>query len=518
MKKKFLFHQIFVIAFVLQWLASCTDNPTVATDPVTNISTASATGGGKVLDDGKTEVTARGVCWSTNPSPTRANSTTIDGSGTGSFTSSITELTPGTFYYVRAYAVNSEGFGYGNEVSFTTDALSLAAVSTSPVISITSNTAESGGNVTTDGGSGITARGVCWNTLTNPTTSNFKTTDGSGIGAFASSITELLPAKTYYLRAYATNSVGTAYGEELNFPTPPAKPTVTTNSITEKTQTSAKSGGNISDDGGANVTARGVCWSTSQNPTTSDSHTIDGNGSGSFSSSLTELTPNTVYYVRAYATNIAGTAFGNERSFTTEQEIITDIDGNIYTSVTIVSQVWMVGNLKTTRLNDGTDITYSNWKYSYISPTYPAYCWYNDDASTYKADYGALYNWYAVNTGKLCPVGWRVPTGDEWKILVDNWPGGGAGGALKEMGTTHWQSPNGEATNQVGFTALPGGYRAVGIDVGPCRELGYTGYWWSFGDVNSGRAVISIGYKSGAIGSSNAGVWLGYSVRCLKDN
>jgi hypothetical protein len=290
--------------------------PTVITSAVSNISYTSATSGGNVTDDGGASVTARGVCWSTSQNPTISNSHTTNGSGTGSFISNITGLNPNTTYYVRAFATNIFGIGYGNQISFTTLQITLPTVTTSSITNITSTTATSGGNVTNDGGGTVTARGVCWGTSQNPTIAGNHTTNGSGLGSFTSQITGLNPSTTYYVRAYATNSSGTAYGNQINFETIDF-PTVTTNSVTNITTTTATSGGNVIDDGGSIVTARGVCWSTSPNPTISNSHTIDGSGLGNFVSNISGLNSNTTYYVRAYATNNAGNAYGNQVNFET---------------------------------------------------------------------------------------------------------------------------------------------------------------------------------------------------------
>ena len=201
---------------------------------------------------------------------------------------------------------------------------SIPTVTTTAASSITNTTATSGGNITDDGGAAITVRGICWSTSPNPGLSGNHTTDGTGSGAFASNLTGLTAMTVYYVRAYATNSVGTAYGNEISFTTTntsTALPTVTTTALSAITMTTATSGGNVVADGGATVTARGVCWSTSINPVVTGNHSTDGNGTGSFTSSITGLNSNTVYNVRAYATNSLGTAYGNQISFTTDDSI-----------------------------------------------------------------------------------------------------------------------------------------------------------------------------------------------------
>lgn len=193
-------------------------------------------------------------------------------------------------------------------------------VSTSPVSNISTTTASTGGNVSADGGGTVTARGVCWDTLASPTVSSSVTVDGSGVGVFASALTGLIPGKTYYVRAYATNAGGTAYGSEVPFATLAAivPPTVTTAAVSSIMVKTALSGGNVTSWGGASVTARGICWNTNGSPTVADSKTTDGSGTGSYASALTGLAGGTPYYVCAYATNSAGTGYGETRAFTTQ--------------------------------------------------------------------------------------------------------------------------------------------------------------------------------------------------------
>jgi uncharacterized protein (TIGR02145 family) len=198
---------------------------------------------------------------------------------------------------------------------------------------------------------------------------------------------------------------------------------------------------------------------------------------------------------------------------------VKDIDGNRYKTVTIGTQVWMKENLKTTRYNDGTLIPLVTDYDAWTGLITPAFCWYNNDQAN-KNVYGALYNWYAVSTGKLCPVGWHVSDDSEWiemKIALD---GAGfsenAGGILKEAGTSHWKSPNTGANNKTGFTALPGGYRSYN---GSYSYLGIYGYWWSSNQFMESNVYFwNLRYKSGLAFKYIAEKPNGFSVRCLKDS
>lgn len=196
----------------------------LTTSAVSAISDTSAVSGGNITDDGGASVTSRGVCWGTTTAPVATGSHTTDGTGKGTFTSTITGLTAGTHYFVRAYATNSAGTAYGNELTFTTTTNPLAVLTTTAVTAITATTAVSGGDITDDSGNNVTARGVVWDTIANPTITGSHTSDADGIGVFTSNITGLTGATLYYLRAYATNSAGTSYGNEVSFTTVAAPP------------------------------------------------------------------------------------------------------------------------------------------------------------------------------------------------------------------------------------------------------------------------------------------------------
>lgn len=192
----------------------------VFTNPVTTVTQTTAISGGNITGDGKSPVTARGICYSsTTNTPTIMNSIVAGGSGLGSFSSNLEALTPSTTYYVRAYATNSIGTAYGNPISFTTSDITIPAIATKPAASITPTSAISGGDLLSNGGATITSRGICYNTSGNPTTASNVISSGSGLGSFNSDLIGLTPSTTYYLRAFATNSQGTAYGNQISFKT-----------------------------------------------------------------------------------------------------------------------------------------------------------------------------------------------------------------------------------------------------------------------------------------------------------
>ena len=303
---------------------ACTSLPTLTTTtPVTNISQTTATGGGNISSNGGATVTVSGIVWSTAINPTTALSTkTTNGWAIGGpWTSNMTGLTANTLYHVRAYATNSVGTAYGADVTFTTTLTNAVPTVTTPTSSaITTTGATLGANVTSLGvPASISARGTCWGISSSPTT-NCAAATGTTTGVFTHSRTGLTPGTLYYYRGYATNTTGTGYSSDGTFTTVASLPTLTTTTpVTSITQTTATGGGNISSNGGATVTVSGIVWSTAINPTTALS-TKTTNGwaiGGPWTSNMTGLTANTLYHVRAYATNSVGTAYGADVTFTT---------------------------------------------------------------------------------------------------------------------------------------------------------------------------------------------------------
>jgi uncharacterized protein (TIGR02145 family) len=258
----------------------------------------------------------------------------------------------------------------------------------------------------------------------------------------------------------------------------------------------------------------------------SDPDTMSGNINKLVIANLTGLKVSTLYHFRVKAVNSLGTAYGTDVTFTTPDkwvsnftfnpdltyDSVTDADGNSYKTIEIGTQTWMAENLRTTKYNDNTNIPLYSSSTPWAALTTPGFCWYNRDSVTY----GALYNWYAVNTGKLCPAGWHVPSDNEWTTLTTSIGGEStAGSELKETGSTHWLSPNSGADNLSGFTALPGGY--CGYD-GGFNNIRTHGDWWSGSEASTLEAYYQdLYYGYIYVNKSSSSKNSGFSVRCLKD-
>lgn len=445
------------------------------------------------------------------------------------------------------------------------------AGATAVVSDITATSASCNGYVADDGGATVTARGVCWSTSQNPTISDSHTTDGTGTGSFTSNITGLNGNTTYYVRAYATNSVGTTYGYQLSFHTTEALPVVSTSDVSnitvDNTSINATCGGNVTEEGAYAVTARGVCWSTSQNPTVSDNHTTDGTGTGSFTSNITGLTASTTYYVRAYATTSAGTAYGNQVRFTipivdtkscTSAPVVTDHEGNAYATVQIGEQCWMRENLRTTTSpKTGTYLVKPNKNpdnNTYSSLGSKVAYWYVDDSTTYAPKgYGLLYNWNAAmdtansvnymevptpstpngnntaftfsvsgNHRGICPVGWHIPNYSDWNTLKNSvsYAGELAGGNDWMSSTNDYAPGNNNYVNRnaSGFTALPAGF----LNSSNCQDGTIKAWFWcsmQHGSNPTARYLALYYSDNYVIFASNSFKERehGLSVRCIKD-
>ena len=512
---------------------------TVTTSEPLLITAISAMSGGEVTVSDGTYILVKGICWATHETPTSNDSYLEEGSGEGSFSATMTGLNWSTTYYVRAYAVTPNGTVYGNEKVFTTRD-GIPTVTTADITNILGDGATSGGNVTDDGGLDVVSRGVCWSTNHNPTMSDSHTTNGSGHGDFTSYIYGINTSTTYYVRAYATTVAGTGYGEELYFNTRNGIPTVTTATVSGIGPSYVNCGGNVLDDGGLTLTARGVCWSTSPNPTISDHHTLDGSADiecegeeepscwwhyyytlGSFSSFLRELSPNTTYYVRAYASTRHGTGYGNEESFTT-----IGFEDHDYIDLGLPSGLlWATCNVGANTTEEYGD--YFAWgeiqsKDRYNWNTYLYY----ESAEEYGENRLIKYydhydrfdwNWVSDSLTILLPEDdaatvnwgndWRMPTKAEWE-------------ELKNHTTVTWTTQNGVYGKL--FTASNG--NSLFLPAAGCRHgsglnnAGSRGYYWSSSLYTNEQSAW---YYS--IGSSNNYLSYNYrdygqSVRAVRDN
>ena len=451
---------LFLVALTMI-LFSCkpeVEKPTVVTKSVSEVTKTSAKVVGQVAADGGADVTERGVCWSTDGTPTILDFRVKDTEGgLGSYEIAFTDLVPNTQYYVRAYATNEAGTGYGDEKTFVTvdpegpenpeqpedpenpeqpeqpedpenpeqpedpeqPEVGASVVTTSEVTEITVNSAKCGGEVVSGGNGVIVARGVCWSTNHNPTDSDAYTINGNGVGSYTSNMTNLEHNTTYYVRAYATNAQGVVfYGNEVSFKTLEKRlPVVMTNSeVTGITMSSAVCGGEVSLDGNSETT-RGICWSTSQNPTIDDSKTIDGKGIGSYTSYINNLEQNTTYYVRAYATNEIGTVYGEEKTFQTLAAYSPATGtSNGYGYVDLgLSVKWATCNVGATSPEEYGN--YYAWGETITKKTYTLNnCTTQNVFFKYDFSGESKYDAATANWG----VDWRMPTLDELKELHEN--------------------------------------------------------------------------------------------------
>lgn len=294
---------------------------------------------------------------------------------------------------------------------------------------------------------------------------------------------------------------------------------ITSNALIQAKSRSITMKGAVLFDGGDSVTEFGFCYNVGSLPYISDNKVIStGTDLSNFSMEITNLNPDTEYYVRAYSVNKRGVSYGNvikAKTSLTDPETVVDIDGNVYNTVKIGNQTWMVENLRVTKYNDGTPLVFTTSGIDWLNQSTGAYCWPQDDI-TYKSVYGGFYNWYAVSSGKLAPEGWHIPTEEDW-ITLATYLGGAsiAGGKIKAAGTQYWSSPNAGATNETGFTALPAGYRSRANGGNPSMGVAAV-FWSSTGNINSyGR--LSLDYSNSVFNYGNEYGNFGLSVRCIKN-
>ncbi|MBO4645213.1 MAG: fibrobacter succinogenes major paralogous domain-containing protein [Bacteroidales bacterium] len=453
---------------------------------------------------------------------------------------------------------------------------STPMVTTTVISYITQTSAYCGGIVTSMSNDPVTARGICWSTNPQPTLTDAHTNDGAGVGSFTGLMSGLTPNTTYYARAYATNSLGTAYGTTVSFTTNDITamaelPTVITSPVTGVIQNHANCGGMVTADGGAPVTARGVCWNTTGNPSITGTHSTDGSGLGEFSSSIAGLTVNTTYYVCAYATNSAGTAYGEVLTFTPGVSCpgtptVTDYDGNTYHTVQIGTQCWMKENLKTTHYSNGNGIMLGN---GVLGSTTVGYYYYPNGDADNKNVYGLLYNWAAAVNGAdtsnlvpsgvqgVCPVGWHVPSENEFALLVDYVSenseyycgsnqtyiakalADSVGWRWNSTDSSTYQYNNGldcfvgnqpSMNNATSFSARPAGWAepstSVYANVTHRYFSKHTHFWTTTSmlhysaNYENCRSTYGIGYNSATVATPyylNGEMHYGFSVRCIKD-
>lgn len=501
--------------------------PVLSTAEASDITGTSATLGGEVTFGGESDVTERGIYYSTSPNAELTGARVEIGSGTGIFSATVSGLAIETVYYVKTFALNTSGLSYGPELSFST--WSRPTVATSAATDITTSSAVLGGEVSSSGGQAVTEKGVYYSSSSNAELTGVKQAMGSGTGGYAAAVSGLQKGTVYYVKAYATNNVGTAFGVEKLFTTRTV-PTVTTAIPLDFNVNSVTVGGEVPEDGGYPVTDRGIYYSTSEDPETTGTKFQIGSGTGTFSTKLPGLQANTTYFLKAYATNEAGTAYGKQFEVRTWMGIVIDYDGNEYGFVQIGEQVWMAQNLRTMHYSDGTEIplVLDNTEWTDLTVTDTAMAYVNNDPLTID-EQGALYTWAAAMYGAggsnanpsgvqgACPEGWHLPSYEEW-IELDNYLGGTdiTGGKMKEQGTTHWDLPNTGASNSSGFSAMGSGIR---WNNGSPFDYRFKGIWWSATSTSANQArYFSLQANHATL---NWGSYLskdyGFSIRCVQD-
>ena len=486
--------------------------PTVTTNVVTDITTFSAVCGGKITSNGYSEITECGICYSTSTNPTIDDKRVVcEQDDNGEFSAELAGLNEGTAYHVRAYATNAKGTAYGEERNFTTVAITLPTVVTLDPSDITMSSAVCSGKITNDGNSEILACGICYGTSDTPTISDNVVAATNNSTNFTCTLNGLSAGTTYYVRAYAVNVKGVAYGEERSFTTDIDLPTAVTLETSDITISSAVCGGKITSDGNSEILACGICYSTSTNPTINDNVVAATNNSTNFTCTLSGLSAVTTYYVRAYATNAKGTAYGETMVFETADHDWVDLG---------LSVKWATYNVGATAPEEygsyfawgettpKTTYDWSTYKYANGSGTsltkycddssYGADSFTDRSSSLWSMDDAATANWGA---------NWRMPTIEEWNELISKC-------------TWTWTTMNGvngykvKATNGNSIFLPAAGYRKDGYLYHP----GYYCEYWSnsqsaYGYPNTAQYLYSY---NGEYRMANTTRNFGHSVRPVR--
>ena len=506
--------------------------PTVMTTGVADVAYLSATVNGSVVYIGGAPVAAKGFCYDTVMHPTVESNMVNCGSGSGSFSTNLLNLKSSTTYFVRAYATNMWGTNYGEELSFTTLVEHAPSVEILPATEISYTSFVCNGDVTDSGTYSVTARGFCWSTEPDPVMTGEHLHVGNGAGAFSALLADMQPETTFYVRAYAVNAAGVTYSTPITVSTlSPTIPTVSTDTVNGYNECT----GTVLADGNAPVMQRGFCYDTLPSPTLENGVVLaDGSGLGEFTATLTGLPVGKLYFVRAFATNAKGTAYGNQIHFhasSCDTKTLTDYDGNVYNTVAIGTQCWMKENLKTTHYSDGWPIDYR--LEGSFDDGVPYYRYPNNDINNV-GKYGLLYNWAAVTqtlpsgVQGVCPLGWHVPSDAEWtqlkvfvtyqnQYLCNN----NTNYIAKSLAaTTDWVENSNECSigndlasnNATGFSALPAGKSYSESD-----GYGAAAFFWtsSWGYWNPRYYALYVDNANLTANDTRSAVC--FSVRCLRD-
>lgn len=510
----------------------------VHTGSIQDITQTSVVAHATLLDvGGASGVSDYGFCYSLTPNLADITNYTQRGpkKTKGEYQEVVDGLTPGSRYHIWAYASDGNEKQYGKPLSFDTPPVEKPTLETAVPSLVTFNSVHSGGLIISDGGSEITARGLCWNTTPTPSIADFKTTNGVGTGEFGSDIDGLVPETMYYIRAYATNNSGTGYGNEQVFSTlhEPAEPEVVTGEIDNTGPTSTNIVGSwIANEGGASIITKGLCWSLNPNPTLDDIFLEYGSGPGPFTMEINELEHDTEYYIRAYATNSENlTGYGDQQAFRTlflcGSILLDQRDMQSYPTIQMGDQCWMAKNLNVGAMVDTSGLLANNEELE-------KYCYDNDISNC--NTFGGMYTWDEMmqfnpveKAQGTCPDRWHIPSDGEWISLEESLGMPSAsrdsvgyyrgtnneGGMLKTAEEPPWNEPNTGATNSTHFSALPAGM--IFHNGTSNGQGGFTVFWTSTSLDFETSLYRILSAEQGGIGR-----YEGYrpnttSVRCVKD-